>query len=782
MVLRPVLRLAAIGICVAIAAALDHAGMLSSMNRVIETARLELSSRQPSGDMVLVEIDSKSLSAIDTWPWPRSVHARMLDTLMAMGADEVAFDIDFSSRSTPREDAALEKSLADAGGYAFLAAFEQVSGITGQLERTRPLPAFAAQADPVLVNVILDRWSVVRAFPTRTLAADPPIRSLATALGEPETRLPATLAIDFSIDLDDVPRYSFIDVLEGRVPEGEIAGRDVVIGASAVELRDFFTTPRFGILPGALVQIAATETVRAGRVLTDRGVAPVLLALALVGLAGWIARLRTGLWTLAALAIAAMAAVEALALWLFGSRAILVDTAAFHIATPIMLALAVGEQALVWLRQRQAMQRRLEYLARYDEVSGARTRTGFIDNIELEMMADDPLCILMVEIGRLDVLVGGLGHKVADKALAEVTTRLERLAPDFTARVGDARFAIAFRSSFMSRDIAQCRERLAFSLSEPFSIEGHSVLLDVKLAGAIRTAALEDPATLLDQAEIALSETGDGNSWDVPLYSPHLAAGMAHRRQLDIDMRDGLHTGEFFLAFQPQLALRTHRLTGVEALLRWDHPGFGPVSPAEFIPLAEETGFILELGEWVLDQACRLTADWNWNGRVAVNVSSLQLEYADLKGQVKSLLSELGLPPRRLELEITESMLVKGNARRVQDLLQSFRDMDVAIAIDDFGTGYSALSYLNTLPFDTLKLDRSFVQDINADRQQRSVVETIIRLAHMLGKSVVAEGIETGGQDRTLAEMGCDIGQGFYYARPVNAHSLRERLGKRSAV
>lgn len=761
-----------------VAFGLAHTGVLTSLDNILENQRLEWNNRAPSGDVILVEIDSTSLRDLDRWPWPRTIYADLLDTLMEMGADEVAFDVDFSSRSTEADDAAFQAALQRAGGYAYLAAFEQISGITGELERADPLARFSRYADPVIVNVILDRWGLARAVPLQAVSGNPPTPAIALQLGRPMTTFPSTALIDFSIDLNAIDRMPVADVLNGKIAAARIAGKRVVVGASAIELRDLFSTPRFGIIPGPLVQIAATETIAADRVLHPVSTETLIGIFAGIGLLSLLVLATYGIAAATVTALVAGVLLELAAALLFGTYATLINTAVIHTAIVVFLVLIGTEQAYIWLTQRQAMQARLQHLARFDEVTGARTRYGFIEKLQADIVTENPMLVLVVEIHRLEAIRGALGYAIADATLREIAERLGKIVPDYVARVGDKRFAVALRSRDTAHGVDQLSEQISFALNEPFSVEERLVHIDIAMAGASVAEAGESASSLLTCAELSLGQVSTGGETGATLFDPAFAEALSRRRQLDLDMRAALRENQFRLAMQPQVKLRTGKLVGVEALIRWQHPDLGYIPPPELIGLAEETGFIVDLGAWVLVEACRLSASWSWHGRVAVNVSPLQISMADMPGTVRSALASSGLAASQLEIEVTETVAA-GEGSSVGQVLQNIRDLGVTVAIDDFGTGFSSLSYLNKLPFDMLKIDRSFVTNVHADMDRRAIVEAIIAMGKKLGKTILVEGVETAAEHDLMCALGCDVGQGYFYGKPVDANKLSAHLARK---
>lgn len=262
-------------------------------------------------------------------------------------------------------------------------------------------------------------------------------------------------------------------------------------------------------------------------------------------------------------------------------------------------------------------------------------------------------------------------------------------------------------------------------------------------------------------------------------YIASVDSEMRRRRELEKDLREALPRNQLYLVYQPQISYRDHRVVGVEALLRWQHPELGMVPPDQFIPLAEQNGSIISIGEWVLDQACRQLREWHDQGfselRMAVNLSTVQLHHSELPRVVNNLLQAYRLPPRSLELEVTETGLMEDISTAAQHLL-SLRRSGALIAIDDFGTGYSSLSYLKSLPLDKIKIDKSFVQDLLDDDDDATIVRAIIQLGKSLGMQVIAEGVETAEQETYIVAQGCHEGQGYHYSKPLSARELTSFL------
>jgi len=333
------------------------------------------------------------------------------------------------------------------------------------------------------------------------------------------------------------------------------------------------------------------------------------------------------------------------------------------------------------------------------------------------------------------------------------------------------------RSRVSEIEIERLAMRIRIAIEPELAVGDHIVHADLATGASDGDGA---PGVLLDRAELALSRALQRKQKTPVRFSPALEVEIDRRRRMDAGLRKALGAGALSVVYQPQIRLSDGDICGVEALVRWHDAELGIVSPVDFIPLAEESGLIVPLGAFVLVEACREVATWNWGGKLAVNVSPAQVQLTDMATTVDAALAISGLRPGRLEIEITESLLVDSSGR-IGRMVSALRHRGVGIAIDDFGTGYSALSYLSSFPFDKLKIDQSFVRTLTAGTPQADVVQSIVELAGKLGKAPVAEGIETEEQRALLLEMGCEIGQGYLFGKPMIASELVALLALRKA-
>ena len=420
----------------------------------------------------------------------------------------------------------------------------------------------------------------------------------------------------------------------------------------------------------------------------------------------------------------------------------------------------------------------LIYQAYHDPLTGLPNRTLFMRRLKQAMgrtdMPPNSLAVLVLDLDDFKVLNDTLGHVSGDKLLVEFAGRLERAlrAGDLAARLGGDEFTLLLEGLHSSEDAIAVARRIADDLQKPFTVSSREVFVTASIGIACGSPGSDEPDALLVGADIAsysVKSAGKGN-W--ALYERSMNTAAAQRIQMETDLRMAVERQEFSLVFQPVVQLDSRRITELEALVRWQHPERGLVMPSEFIPFAEESGLIIPIGRWVIREACRKVRSWQEAFptdpplKISVNLSARQLRDPALVTEVRAALTDSGLDPATLKVEITETIMVQDADRSVQTV-RLIKDLGVVVAIDDFGQGYSALSYLTRFPIDVLKIDRAFVDKLGTDPQETAIVGTIIHLAKTLNLRVTGEGIETGEQFRHLRELGCDQGQGFFFARPM---------------
>jgi len=427
--------------------------------------------------------------------------------------------------------------------------------------------------------------------------------------------------------------------------------------------------------------------------------------------------------------------------------------------------------------ERRAFQEALTYRALHDELTGLPNRRLFLDRLDevLGRSAADGgrHAVVFVDIDRFKLVNDSFGHIVGDQLLIQMSDRLQRIVTsvDTMARLSGDEFVILLEGIDADRNLPELSEHMLTNLREPYRIDGHSVLATVSIGVAVTAPgdARDDVMLAADAAAYAAKSAGRNC---IRFATQEMVDASRERLEMEGRLRDALERQHLTLRYQPLVDTKTRELAGVEALVRWDPPGGPTIPPNEFIPLAEDTGLIVFLGRWVLEEACRVTHHWNTVHPervpivVSVNLSALQLAQPRLADEVQEVLSRTSLPPAHLSLEITETAVLSDTEANVQTL-RELRDIGVKVAVDDFGTGYSSLAYLRTLPVDVVKLDAAFIAGLGEDMVDTQIVAAVLRLCKALGRSTVAEGVETEMQWRTLTRMGCPLMQGYLIAPPM---------------
>ena len=410
-------------------------------------------------------------------------------------------------------------------------------------------------------------------------------------------------------------------------------------------------------------------------------------------------------------------------------------------------------------------------------VTGATTRTRGVPGT---------IAVVLLDLDRFKAINNSMGHDAGDRVLGSVAQRLQRAAGhgELIARLGGDEFLALFESpdGKAHADASAFIERARAALTEPLEIDGAEVFLDASVGVAVNTFGIVDAATLLSNAEAAMYKAKRRGGSSVETFGESMRVELLDRMTTEHSLHRALERSELMLHYQPVVEIDGETTVGVEALIRWQHPDQGLVSPYRFIPVAEESGLIIPIGAWVLEQACHQLRDWNLTGAegpqgsVDVNLSARQIDDPRIVQTVEEILARTGLPPEHLTLEITESALME-DAASALGVLRALKEIGVLLAIDDFGTGYSSLSYLQRFPLDILKVDRLFVEALGVNAEGEEIVSAVINLAHALGLEVVAEGVETSEQLQILRSLECDLAQGFLFSKPLPATEIVTAFG-----
>jgi diguanylate cyclase (GGDEF)-like protein len=449
-----------------------------------------------------------------------------------------------------------------------------------------------------------------------------------------------------------------------------------------------------------------------------------------------------------------------------------------------------NQRLKVEIADREESQARSQYLAYHDSLTGLGNRLLFKEQLE-EALKDvsitpHPLAVLFLDLDGFKAVNDTLGHSIGDLLLKSVATKLRDILPrtDRIARLGGDEFAILQISATQPGSSIALAEKIIEVVGQPSSIDGHDVTVGASVGIAVAHPGNMNTENFLKSADLAMYSAKSDGRGTYRMFDPEMDAIVQARRLLERDMRTALAQDGFRLFYQPLVNLQTKKVTAFEALMRWQHPERGMVPPSDFIPVAEEMGLIVQLGEWALRQACAEATEWPDGICVSVNLSPLQFSKGNLVSSVMSALASAGLPASRLELEITESVLLEKSERNIT-ILNQLRDLGVRISMDDFGTGYSSIGYLRSFPFDKIKIDQSFVRDLLVDEGSLAIVRAIAGLGVSFGMITTAEGVETEEQMRCLNLEGCIEVQGYLYSKPVPASEIvgvLESLGNRRSL
>ncbi len=915
-------RTIAAALVVLVPLAAEWSGVLRPIEDQQTAARMAMHGRAPTGVVVVVDIDAKSIAAMGVWLWRRTVFAQLIDKLVALHAGEIAIDVDFSAPSVAADDAALSAALKRSGGNVILAAFAQkLSGATNAASTfNQPLRQFGGNAWLASVNVRPDPDGQVRSFSYGLIVDGDPVPSMPAVLAGGLGEAGEAFQIDFSIDARAIDRISLIDVLRGAADAKRIAGKKVIVGAQAVELRDFFQVPVAGTISGAALQAVATETLMQGRVLHETNTAVTLAGLILIAIAAFFIGRAKWQYLVGGL-FAAAAAVEASAALLQASHPLVVITAPWLLAFAIFAVIAlvseidirqllqtmwrvrasnaealltkvvadnfagivvvdetgtiraasrsasellghrknlVGSKArtalppqlmaavdavlatgfercvrrpsVVSLRrgdgeirvieyvatisevesepdnngsaeiehrvvcltftditEQKATEAKIAHMARFDSLTQLPNRHQLIERLEEVFTANDTRlrtsAVVCFDLDRFKTINDTLGHHIGDLVLRGVAARAANLLPHdaIVARLGGDEYAALFSGLKAGDDAVAFATNIVAASSKPLDVDGRQALVGASAGVALADARDKGPDDILKRADMALYRAKSSGGSGFVVFDRTMLQSFMQQQRLEFELGQALERGEFEVWYQPQIELRTNRMIGVEALVRWRHPTRGLVSPEEFIPIAETTGLIDGLGRWVLETACAEAAGWSPQMRLAVNVSSAQFARGEIANSVSNVLKRTGLDASRLDLEITESLFMQPS-NAVYSALAELREIGVGIALDDFGTGYSSLSYIQNFPITKIKLDKSFVAELPENASSAAIVRAVARLATDLGLRLNAEGVENSAQVALLSSLGVDEVQGFLFGRPQEASEITHALEHASDV
>lgn len=710
-------------------------------------ARNTLRRHPPSGDIVIVAIDDASANAFGEWPWPRRIHAKVVDRLKAAGTNRIFFDIQFSIKSNAVDDRLFARSVARAGNV-WMPATDIYDALSRENKPQLPLKMFLGHVGLASTKINYSSLAFIRRIAYRPNTSVGNYPYMGVVMANADGPRGESFRIDYAIDLKKIRTVPIVDVVNGKINPSEFKDKDVVV-AFARSVRDQYFVPGDGIVNGVQVMVAAAETLKGGPQRDLGWFLPLVVAALLAGVhlftpRRWMAR-TTLLVGLLGISILPLVAEE---------RGIFFDI------MPSFLIVAIAATNRAWSNFRNSYKVRgdinpISGLPNLNALRGQRTsadavliaaRVRNFAEISSALPADDERALVAQVTGRLALGAAGARIYQGDEGIFVWVA---------TPETSGGEHLDALHALFNSPALL---DRRSIDLSVTFGIDA--------IPG--RELANRIGATLVAADEAAT----EGKRWKA--YDPSSLADADWRLSLLGRLDTAIDTGEIWVAYQPQLDVATGRISGAEALVRWTHPEKGAISPMEFVLAAEQHNRIEKLTQFVLHDAIRVAADINARGIVfdiAVNLSARLLEKPGLTAMVRAMLESARLDPERLTLEVTESAAMTSGRASIRTL-EELGSLGISISIDDYGTGFSTLEYFKLIPAAEVKIDKSFVAAIDRNASDRLMVRSTIELAHSLGRTVVAEGVETPEVLAELTKLGCDKIQGYLIGKPMKAVML----------
>jgi diguanylate cyclase len=740
-------------------AAFYWAGFAAPLDADFRVARDLSMQRAASGNVQIVEIDSRSIKQLENWPWKRRIHGSLVDHLSKAGVKTVAFDVDFSSPSNLIDDTAFADALKRFGGSAILPTFRQLVSDTDKIYvENVPIDQLREHAFLGSVNVNPDADGTMRTFARGTVTAGTARPSLAALLAEKPGTIEDSFRLSSSIDPETIPRYSASDILEGRVPDQQLAGKTILIGATAIELGDRYAVDGRGIIPGVVVQAIAAETLIQGLDNPTFGAVPALIIMT-IGIL-FAARKRSLRGRLARLGATAVL----ISVFPFGPEILRVGS--FDIALALLGLFSASVAAIVIDNVRRLTSARMT-----DAETGLPNQRAFAAVHEQAELAT--IVVMQVKSFNSIAVLLNVTERVAlyDQMLGRVRTAVgER--PFYKLGEGQLGWAMP---GVEPVELTEILDGLAALFMAKLPLGRHEIVAVPAFGVAVQTA--ESPTQAIVQAELAVNTAlVQGHRWVI--YGDEMANSAEFSQRMLAEVDDAVANGNIFPVYQPKWSVKERRIVGVEALLRWDHPEKGAIRPDQFIPVLEANNRMADVSLYVFDCCARQAADWAAQGhdvKIAINVSAPLFADTAFTKDMIARVKAAGETAKQLMIEITESAVVT-NTESTIATLNMLRAFGLGVSIDDYGTGQSTLSYLKRFPADELKIDQSFVSRMLDSKSDQILVRSTIELAHELGFSVVAEGVEDQACFDKLVEFDCDIIQGWHISRPKSAADVSAML------
>lgn len=781
------------------------------INLIIYDSLINLNTPALASDVVIVAIDERSIASLGRWPWTRSHHAQLIDRLTEYKAKVIGFDVLFTEEESVLSDTEFADAIARHGRVILPVAPEK-NDQNASLIELLPLPQLAMHSSAIgHVDTELDIDGISRKIYLFAGLGDARWPALGYALykefndNQIQERQPEqaqTLStqgtgwirstpflIPYFGKAGTFPRLSYIDVLDGEIDAESITDKVVLIGATATGVGDALSTPvssNHQRMPGVEINANITAALIQDENLTQvSSLAQAIITLVLLSTLIPIARYLPRRYYPLCLPFAILLNIglcitlfEELRLWFPPTEALLLQFLGFAL--------------LSWRRynasqsQIQRLNKEVYQRLNFDPLTHLPNRVMLKEQLKLateNASREQRTGLMIIQISGIKEVNNLLGISAGDKALTMAANQIQT-AVDFqfpVARLEGLEFAVLLEDQNDDETINHIGRRLLQLLQLPCELDGEHFFFQPSIGVAIFPEDASDDESFLSNAHTAMHQAKSSHKRGLCFFAPQFKEQIIDESSLINDLHQALSQHQLEIYYQPQVISKTGQVIGLEALLRWHHPKRGMVSPAEFIPVAEKTGLIESIGEWVLETACFQIAQWNrdhnQNIRIAVNLSSLQVANPDLVATIESTLERARLAPELLELELTESILIEDFEATIK-ILQQLKDLGVKIAVDDFGTGYSSLSYLKQFPIDRIKIDQSFVRDIDQSSKSAEITQAIIAMAHSLNMQVIAEGVETDHQRGFLMSQTCEELQGFFFSKPLPSAKIEQLIQK----
>lgn len=721
-------------------------GGLEIDENLLRVARNHINQRDASGDIVLVAIDEKALREVGRWPWPRSRYAELIEAIDATRPKRQVHDFLFPDKSVPADDARFAEALERSDNVT-LAYLPRAGAQGGEMRDVRPLPMFARHADIASISVRYNYANEVWAIPYSATTERELFPSQAAVLAGERPQSGAEFRVNYAFRPDSIPVLSAADLLNGKADSARLTGKTVVVGATAKALGDVYTVPGWGKMGGVYVSIIGAETLKAGRPI-DLGWLPAFLLAALSVVAALKLKGRRGAAAMTAAAATLLSAPVALE------------------RSQIFADITAGLFVIIWVATGLA----LSQMKRRGLTNAVSGLPNLLALRKAGHEAGRPL--IVARVVNYPQIVSTLSQANERSLIDQIVARLKVGSEVSAVYHGDE--GIFAWTVPADTAIGHHVEALAALFRSPAKIDGKP--FDIAISFGVEIGSGRALTNRLNSALVAADDaTAEGLRWKY--HDPERLKDAEWRLSLLSQLDDAIDHGQVWVAYQVQLDLKTNRIRGAEALARWTHPEKGPISPAEFVAAAEQNDRIEKLTMFVLDKAVEAAARINREHgafEMAVNLSARMLADKTLPSKVRKILDRHGLDPARLTLELTETAALANGADTGP--LFGLRDLGIKISIDDYGTGLSTLDYLKKIPAGEIKIDQSFVKSMLDHRSDLVMVQSTIALAHSLGRTVVAEGIETRQILDMLIAMKCEIGQGFIIGRPCSLNDLIKRM------